>query len=210
MERRPRALFTHSVTPLKRKIKNFFFFSSSSSSPSLLFFFCFSFRFSLLHLLFFAEYLSLDEVLTMGKMRTLRIHRVVHVQQYPTFLSRTAHPPASRPQGPQRSRNASGDCPPSFRKTAARTVRLASSFTRVSRTVAHVHVHNRVTKELCGAQGPSTGRSPVEFLPIEGYVSRRVEFLPYARILLSDLSLYVRRLPRPPPFSRFVTRSSRS
>lgn len=111
MERGPRALFTHSVTPLKRKIKNFFFFSSSSS-PSLLFFFCFSFRFSLLHLLFFAEYLSLDGILTMGKMKNLRIHRVVHVQQYPTFLSRTAHPPASRPQGPQRSRNASGDCPP--------------------------------------------------------------------------------------------------
>lgn len=27
----------------------------------------------------------------------------------------------------------------------------------------HVHVHSRVAKELCGAQGP-TGRSPVEFL----------------------------------------------
>lgn len=81
-------------------------------------------------------------------------------------------------------------------------------FTRICRPV-HVHVHNRVAKELCGAQGP-TGRSPVEFLPIEGY---RGELGTHATLcipLLSALSLYVRRLPRPPPCSLFVTPSSRS
>lgn len=55
---------------------------------------------------------------------------------------------------------------PSSRRIAANRL----DFRRISWTRTCM-CSSRVAKELCGAQGPA-GRSPFQFLPIEGYVSQ--------------------------------------
>lgn len=94
-----------------------------------------------------------------GWIRSLRIH--LCVRQYPTFLLRAAartlrRRAAARPAEAQKTHPTTvsplfmrGTPLPSLVPLSA----PPSTLTRIS-PAAHVHVHSRVAKELCGAQGP--------------------------------------------------------
>jgi len=168
--------------------------------------------FSLFLLLFSFRFSLLDETRHHRQTRNLRIHNILHVRRYPTFLPRVVHPPASRgckARGGPETHPAT--VPP---LPAELSLALPDSrFTRISRPrtcmCTTVLRKNYAGHKVCRptARQSNFYQSKVTY---HGELGLCRTHATMHTSPLHSFSLCPHRFLRPPTFSLFTTQSSRS